>query len=189
MVPLEEFAENAGGDSDDSDDSDGSENNSADMNVDEIGAPKPDSFLSSIYAETTSYLIKFSTDFFDAEATSKLNELNNQIKKQGIEEGMTNKDIQNRLISIKTLAAQFELSLKYFKALNLNSNDEIAKKKINNINAILDGLIKRYIYSQNWRIIVSSRPDENGGKLFKTAASKNFDEFGQISNKDFDVFE
>jgi len=136
---FEEFVENAYENEDQNDESDR-------MKIEQSEASKSDDLCQQIYEKVTSYLRKLMKNFKNAEATSELNKLNKQIKKQNLKDKLSKKDLKNFFIQILTFVVNFELTKDYRESVVKNSADDIAREKINNINNILNQLNERHEY-------------------------------------------
>jgi len=134
-----EFVENAHEDEDQDDESDC-------MNLAEDEVSKLNNLRKQIYEKVTSHLEKLMKNFKNAEATSELNKLNKQIKKQNLKDKLSKKDLKNFLIQILTFVVNFEMTKDYYESLQKNSADDIAREKLININNILNQLNERHKY-------------------------------------------
>ena len=176
-VESEDFAENA------YENEDGADDDNDAMNMEQSEAPKPDDFRKKIYAEATTYLGKLMTDPKDAEAKLELEKLNKQIKEQNIKDGLPKEDLQNFLIQVPTFVSNFELAQGYYKALEKNPDDDIARQKLSNINDMLGQLNQRHGYPETWFIAIPDRSGPNGAESSKVTASKNGDQAEQASSR------
>ena len=143
-------------------------------------ASKSDYVRQQIYEEVTQHLRKLMKNLKNAEATSELNKLNKQIKKQNLKDKLLKKDLENFLIQIFTFVVNFEMMKDYVESLQKNSADDIAREKIININNILNQLNERHEYFRIWFITSSSRSDTDEAefavaKSFRTAEFKVVD--------------
>ncbi len=183
----EEFAENAHENEDQDDESDR-------MEITQSEASKPNDLRQQIYEKATPHLGKLMNNLKNAEATSELNKLNKQIKKQNLKDKLSKKDLENFLIQVLTFAANFEMTKGYCESLQKDSADDIARQKLTNINNILSQLNERHGYPRTWLITLSPRPDTNeagfeatepsgAAESSRTAEPKAVDQAGQTSTK------
>ncbi|KAL8816387.1 MAG: hypothetical protein Q9191_008340, partial [Dirinaria sp. TL-2023a] len=153
------------------------------MDIEQSEAPKSDDFRKKIYEEAISHLGKLMEDLKDAGAKLELEKLNKQIKEQNLKNKLSKEDLNNFLIQISTFIANFEMTQDYFKALQQDPNDNIARQKLTNINNVLRQLNERHEYSDTWLIDIPNRSDPNGAKSFKAAASRDASQAEQASIK------
>lgn len=124
----------------------------------------------------------------NAGATSELNKLNKQIKEQNLKDKLPKEDLENFLIQVPTFANNFEIAKRYYEALRKDPTDDMAKKKLTNINGTLDQLNERHGYPKTWFIIIPPRPGTDrtrsaAAKSSGAATSKAADKTGQVSTK------
>lgn len=182
-VVSEDLAENAYAEESDADD------DTEAMELNQSEAPRPDDFRTKIYEEATTHLRKLMENLKNAGAKSNLEKLNKQITKQNFKNRLSKKDLQNFIIEIFILATNFEMARPYLKALEKNPADEIARRKLININNVLRQLNERHEYPKTWVITIegsdpneaeSSKAAESSG----AAASQNANKARQASTKD-----
>lgn len=118
-----------------------------------------------------------------------MEKLNKQIMKQNFKNRLLKKNLQNFIIEIFIFVTHFEMARPYLKALEKNPADEIARRKLININNVLRQLNERHEYPETWIITIegsdpnkaeSSKAAESSG----AAASQNANKAGQASTKD-----
>lgn len=182
-VESEDLAENAYAEESDADD------DTEAMELNQSEAPKPDDFRTKIYEEATTHLGKLMENLKNAGAKSNLKKLNKQIMKQNFKNRLSKKDLQNSIIEIFIFATNFEMARPYLKALEKNPGEEIARRKLININNVLRQLNERHEYPETWFITIegsdpneaeSSKAAESSG----AAASQNANKAGPASTKD-----
>ena len=71
----------------------------------------------------------------------------------------------------------------YYKALQKNPGDDMARKNLSEINDMLRQLNERHGYPEDWLIAIPDRPAFNGAESSKAAASRNGDQPGQASTR------
>lgn len=107
------------------------------MNIEQSEASQSDDFRKKIYEETTTHLTKLMNNLKNAESKLKLQKLNKQIKEQNLRDKLLKENLQNFIIQISIFIFNFEMTQVYFKTLEKNSNDDITRQKIININNML----------------------------------------------------
>lgn len=141
------------------------------MQLDESEPPMPDEFCQKIYEEATQYLGRLANDDKDAEAISKLEQLNQNIKEQNMRNGLPREELESFFIKIKTFAPSFALGRPYMRALQQDPADTIAREKVNNINKTLGDVNKRYGYPSTW--LLSPPPIPTGAAASSGAAESS----------------
>lgn len=159
---------------------------------------KSDDFRRKIYEEATTHLRKLMENLKNAKAKSNLKKLNKQIMKQNFKNRLSKKNLQNFIIEIFIFVTNFEMTRSYLKALEKNPTDEIARRKLININNVLRQLNKRHEYSETWVITIedsdfNEAESSKAAESFEAAAFQNVNKVRQTFIKDgvkikFDVF-
>ncbi len=159
------------------------------MKLNQSEASRPDDFRMKIYEEATTHLRKLMKNLKNAEAKSNLKKLNKQITKQNFKNRLSKKNLQNFIIEIFILIINFEMARPYLKALEKNPADEIARRKLININNVLRQLNERHEYSETWVITIedsdsNEAESSKAAESFEAAASQNVNKARQTFIKD-----
>lgn len=159
------------------------------MKLNQSEASRPDDFRTKIYEEATTHLRKLMENLKNAEAKSNLKKLNKQITKQNFKNRLSKKNLQNFIIEIFILTINFEMARPYLKALEKNPADEIARRKLININNVLRQLNERHEYSETWVITIedsdsNEAESSKAAESFEAAASQNVNKARQTFTKD-----
>ena len=138
------------------------ENEDSDNEIDAImletsEALKSNDFRQTIYKTVEQYLRALMSNSKNVTAKTRVNRLNEQIKEQNIKDNFFKKNLDKFLINIFTFIVHFELIKIFYKFLLKNSNDENARKKLIDINKILNEINKQNDYLEIWVMNISLR--------------------------------
>lgn len=107
---------------------------------------------------------------------------------QNLRDNLPREDRENFLIKVPTFIANFDLAKPYYKALENDPADDVARVKLTTMNDILDQLNQQQGYPRTWLITIPPRPGTDGAgstaaESSGAAASRNADQAGQASTK------
>ncbi len=119
----------------------------------------------------------------DAGARLELEKLNNKIKEQNLRDRLPKEDLGSFLVQIPIFIRNFEIAQGYYKAVQKDREDDMAREKLTNINNMLRQLNERHNYPDTWLITIPDRAGFSGAESSGTAASRNADKAGQASTK------
>ena len=140
-VEFKQFASNAQEDEDSDDEVDA-------MMFETSEALKSNDFRQAIYKKVEQYLQTLMLNSKNVTAKTRMSRLNEQIKEQNIKDNFSKKDLDKFLIKIHIFIIHFELIKDFYEFLLKNSNDENARKKLIDINNILNEINKQNDYSE-----------------------------------------